>query len=435
MVFFFKKLAIFLLRQLACLQLKKSPTPIIGVTGSVGKTTCVKAIYEILSTHYQVKRTPKSLNSEIGVPLAILNQKSGFGNPLLWARVFLGAILTLLFDWKKFDYLILEMGVDKPDDMKYLLRFITPQIGVFLNVAPVHTEQFAQFPDPIAAIRAEKLKLIKTLPADGVGIIKEGTQVKTQACLLSFGSGNQAELKIESVRSSTEGLEFDLNYQDQKQRFQLSQVLGKEYAYTVAAAVGVGLVCGISLKTAADTLKNFHLPLSRLSLLPGLRGSYLIDSTYNASRVSMLMALSVLEDYTDQRKVAVLGDMRELGDLTQQEHEVVAQKAVKVADELVLVGPLMREYFLPKAINLSFPQSKIHPFDSAIAAGKFVRDELLKGGEVVLLKGSQNTIFLEEAVKILMKEPERAPELVCRQEPEWLKIKKSKRDVSKRFEA
>lgn len=418
-----KILVVWWLRLLARLQLLKTQAPTIGVTGSVGKTTCVKAIYEVLSTRHKVKRTPKSLNSEIGVPLAILNQKSGFTNPLLWIRAFLGAIFTLFLDWKRYDYLILEMGVDKPGDMEYLLTFIHPKIGVFLNVAPVHTEQFADFPDPVETIQVEKLKLIESLPTGGVGVVKEGTQVKTKTCLLKFGGGNEADLKIKIVKSSVQGLEFDLKYQNQKQHFRLAHLLGKEYAYTLAAAVGVALSCGVDLKTCADTLKDFLPPLSRLSLLSGVKGSLLLDSTYNASRLSMLMALSVLESFQAHRKIAVLGDMRELGGLAKVEHERVAQKAVEVADELVLVGPLMREYFLSKAIQAGFQQNKMYWFDSSLAAGEFVRDHLLQGGEVILLKGSQNTIYLEEAVKILMKEPERASELVCRQEPEWLEIK------------
>jgi len=401
-----RKFVIFLLRQLAKLQLKKYRAQIIGVTGSVGKTTCVKAITQILSSRYKVKSTPKSYNSEIGVPLAILNQKSGYGSPFLWLRIFINAFLYLLFNWEKYDYLILELGVDKPGDMQYLLSFIKPKIGVFLNAAAVHTEQFANFSDPIAEIRREKLKLIKSLPKDGVGITPDDFAIR------------------EIAFRPEEGLTFALNYQGRSETFHLPNILGRAYAQTFAAAVAVSAACQISLSESAKILKNFQLPPSRMNLLPGIKGTTLIDSTYNASRLSMLLALSVLTSFQGRRKIAVLGDMRELGNLAQKEHEIVAGKAVGVADEIVLVGPLMQKFFLPEALKNGFAPEKIYCFGSSIAAGEFVADKLLKSSEVVLLKGSQNTIFLEEAVKILMKNPKDAPKLLCRQEKEWLKIKR-----------
>lgn len=400
-----KKFVIFFLRQMAKIQLKKHNARIIGVTGSVGKTTCVKAINIILSSRYKVMRTPKSFNSEIGVPLSILNQKSGYTSPLLWLRIFIGAFLHLLLNWQKYDYLILEMGVDKPGDMQYLLTFIHPQIGVFLNAAAVHTEQFANFPDPVAEIRREKLKLIETLPADGTGITPDDFEVS------------------EVVSSPEKGLIFTLNYQGQSEVLHLPNILGSAYAQTFAAAAAVSAACQINLQESAKILKDFQLPASRMNLLPGIKNTILIDSTYNASCLSMLLALSVLNSFEGRRKIAVLGDMRELGNLTQKEHEIVAREAIKVADELVLVGPLMQKFFLPQALKNGFTKEKIHVFDSSIAAGEFIRDKTLQKGDVVLLKGSQNTIFLEEAVKLLMKNPADVPKLLCRQEPEWLKIK------------
>lgn len=419
-----KKFVILVLRELAKIQLKKYQAQIIGVTGSLGKTTCVKALHQILKTRFKVKSSSKSYNSEIGVPLSILNQESGFSEVKLWVRVFLGAIFNLLFNWQKYDYLILEMGVDKPNDLKYILSFIHPEIGVFLGVTPVHTEQFAQSPNPLEAIFQEKLQLIKALPVSGIGIVpKEAEISQMDSCIINYGFEENADLKILQASSSLLGLKFTLEYKNKKETFELPLVLGRDYTKSIVPAVAVSLACGISLKEAASALKDFHLPPGRLNLITGIKNTILVDSSYNASRFSMLMALKVLNSFKRRRKIAALGDMRELGEFAQKEHAMVAEKAVNVADEILLVGSLMQKYFLPKALGLGFPKDKIYHFDSALKAAEFLRDLRIKGGEVILFKGSQNTIYLEEGVKLLMKNPKEATSLLCRQEPEWLKIK------------
>ena len=353
------------LRFFARWQLKKINPDIIGVTGSVGKTSTTLAIGAILKTKYQTKIC-SGMNSESGIPLNILGLKLVNYSAWDWLRVMLLAPVMILINWRKYEKYVVEMGVDEPKsprNMEYLLTIVRPRVGVWLNVAPVHTQQFGS----VEAIATEKGKLIAQLPDNGMAILNKHDPLvwqwskKTKAQVISF---------------------------------------------TDDAAAAVGKVFGINEKV------DFKLPPGRMSLIPGIKNSLIIDSSYNASRESMFMALRVLGSYKNRRKIAVLGDMRELGDLAKQEHEAVAEEASKVADVIVTVGPLMKQYLRAK-----------YSFMSSREAGRFINDKLIQEGDVILVKGSQNTIFLEIVVEMLMQHPEQADELLCRRGKYWDKIR------------
>ena len=453
---FIKSLVLQILRFLAVFQLKKMSGKVIGITGSVGKTTCKDFLFELLKTKYRVKKTPKSLNSESGVPLAILNQESGYSNPFLWLKTFLGIFFTLLFDWGRLDFFVIEMGVDKPGDMEYLLKFIKSSSAIFLGVKPVHTAAFEGFADPLLAIYQEKKKLVEILSKDGIAVLNlEDEFMKDDSLLLEtldknevsaidiVDSSNQARrplaiargrlagrrlaglIAISNIFSSASGLEFTLGSGavGDDLRLQFSNVLGQGFALTLGAAAVLAKRLGIGDDVIKQSALNFKLAPGRMNLIKGIKDTIIIDSSYNASKYPMLMALDVLAEFQNRRKVAVLGDMRELGKLSQAEHEEVARKASKIAGEIVLVGPLMKEYFLPMALQGGFPKDKIYWFTDSKEAAQFVQNDLVKGGEAILVKGSQNTIFLERVVYALMLEKEKAKDLLCRQEGSWGKIR------------
>lgn len=195
--------------------------------------------------------------------------------------------------------------------------------------------------------------------------------------------------------------------------------MGPHYAITLGLAIAVGLACKIAFNEAVDALRLYELPPGRMSLIHGIKGSFIIDSSYNASAEPMMAALDVLDKAKKGvKKISVLGDMRELGEETKYEHERVANKAVEVTDEFVLVGPLMKKFFIPRVLELGFDKSKIHWFENSAQAATFVHD-LIQGGEVVLVKGSQNTIFLERVVEAIMEYPEMANKQLCRRGKYW----------------
>lgn len=364
------------LRFFAKLQLAKFRPDVIGITGSVGKTATTVAIGVILEQKYKVK-TCAGANSETGIPLDILGIRLGDRSAMDWLRVMLLAPIMLLVNWRGYEKYVVEMGVDEPTapkNMAYLLTIVRPRVGVMLNVAPVHTQQFGS----VEAIAREKGKLIQQLPANGIAILNRNDPLVWQW-------HNQTQAKV---------VEFQPNSD-------------------FAAAIATGGALGIPAKQAREALEqNYTAPPGRMSLIPGVKNTLIIDSSYNASRASMFKALDVLDSYKNRRKIAVLGDMRELGDLAKTEHEAVAQRAKKIADVIVTVGPFMKQYLGSK-----------YSFDSSKEAGKFVKEKLLKDGDVVLVKGSQNTIFLELVVEALMANPEDADKVLCRRGGFWDKMR------------
>lgn len=354
------------LRILAKIQLwKMAPKHIVGITGSAGKSSCREAVYTILKDKYKVKTGHKSLNTEVGLPTDIL----GF-DEFSW-KVPVFAPLKLLFNWKKYDVYVCEMGVDKPGDMDYLLSIVKPDIGVLLNVYPVHT---FNFPGGVDQILTEKEKIFK--------------YAKVVIKFPDFDG-------VKPFLTLKKGFLFT-----------------KDYGQTFAAAAAVGKVFGISVEESKKNLeKNLVLPPGRMSVFAGINDSTIIDSSYNSSRVPAIAALRALKEYKGKRKLAVLGDMREQGNLARGEHGVVAQEALKDADLIFTFGPLMEEYF-PK-------HSKIRKFRRMADLIDSLKSEI-KSGDVVLVKGSQNTIMLETLVEAILTNPEDVSKL-CRRGKFWEK--------------
>lgn len=426
-----RSLSLFYFKVLAFLQLRKGSGEIIGITGSAGKTSCRVAITTLLASKYKVFSTEGGLNSEWGVPLAILKQQSGYSSLALWLKAFFGSLRTLLFDWQKYDQYILELGVDKPNDMEYLLSFIKPRVGVVLNILPVHTEQFVSLGgDLVERIAEEKGKLVAALPAEGTAVLnyddllvhQMGSKCRTK--ILSFGLNSQCDLWAEKIEVGEFGFRMLVHFQNRTYSFETPTWLNRDYAYTILAALAVGVIEGVPIEQGVEIIsQNLELPPGRMGRFSGIKGSVIIDSSYNASREPTLAALDFLATFTDRRKIAALGDMRELGPLSKAEHEAVAAKAVEVADEIVTVGPQTRDYFVPKALGLGFPANKIHSFLNSQEAGEFMRDKIIQGKEAILVKGSQNTIFMERVVEVLLAAPDEDRQKLCRRGEYWDRVR------------
>ncbi len=389
------------LRLAAKLQLLKiAPREIVGITGSAGKSSCREAVTVVLSSKYKVKQSSGG-NSETGLPLDIL----GFGeehnySTKYWLSVLVGVPWKLLTNWEKYDVYVAEMGVDSPKEpknMSYLLRFLRPTRGVFLNVLPVHTEYYPQKTkeELVTAIAKEKGKLITSLPSSGTAVLNAddpnsvGFRNQTKASVITFG--NKGEIKPFLIEIP-------------------GYVLTTDYGHTLAAAVAVGQSLGISEQEAKENLiKNFKLPPGRMSVFKGIKGSTIIDSSYNASKQPVLAALQVLAKYPGKRKIAVLGDMRELGALSESEHQEAAKEAVRDADIIFTFGPLTEKYF---------PDDKtIRKFRTMSKLLSGVKEEIQKG-DVILVKGSQNTILLETLIEEILEDKSDTNKL-CRRGEFW----------------
>ena len=427
------------LRFWAKLQLKKVNPLVVGVTGSVGKTSTRRAITTILHSLGTVKEA-KHANSESGIPLNLLNLSLRTYSPLDWLRVIFLAPFAFLFNQERYDYYLVEMGIDSPHppkNMGYLLTILRPHAGVVLNADLVHTAQFDHLIKDrhlrrrqaklIRLIAQEKGKLVTTMGPDGLAILNADQPEiihlaqQTQARVLSFGYQPQADVRILKVKKTRTSFKLDLSYRAQQASLEFSQFPFEDnYAYTFAAAITLGVGLGVPFAQAVQLLQdNYSPPPGRWRLFPGLNHTTIIDSTYNASPRSMHSALVNFRKLARRAyKIAVIGDMRELGREAKQTHKDLANWLLDNADEAVLFGSLTQQYTLPLLRQHRFP---VHHFTSMSTLIDYLHSHL-KPKSWLLFKGSQNTIFLERAVEALLLHPEDQRHL-CRRGPYWDRIR------------
>lgn len=399
--------------------LKKHRTQVIAITGSIGKTSAKQAIYHVIKKQFKTYASPEGFNTELGVSLAILQEEqSGFSSPIRWLK-----ILKRTFSGKKrgFQKIILEMGADKPGDIKKLTKIAPPKIGVITNINPVHLEK-GQFND-LEDIRKEKNSLIRNMAKDGLAILNFDDpfvrSMETGAVKMSYAVENEADVKGSDIKVGNKNLQFNVTYKGETAPFNVP-VIGRFQIYTLLPAIAVGLKLGIMLKDCAEILKTYPLPPGRMNPLEGVNQSTILDSSYNASPTSMAKALELLTELKAGRKIAVLGTMNELGEACKEAHLDLGAQAAQAVDVLVTVGP-EASTLKQGAVDANMPEDRIYTFFDAEEAGHFLKN-FLQPKDLILVKGSQNRVRLERLVKIIMEKPEQASLLLCRQDEEWEKI-------------
>ncbi|MDP2656188.1 MAG: Mur ligase family protein [bacterium] len=422
-----------LLYNLARAVLRKYKPEIIGITGSVGKTLAKEAIFTVLKTNYLVRASVKNYNNEIGLPLVVLGSQSA-GRSIGGWLLLLWKGLGLLFHYAK-NYpwmLILEMGADKPGDIAYLMDIATPKVSVITTIAPAHLEKFGS----LEAVVEEKGTLIRNmhqlqswaiLNADDARVMS--LVEKTKARVMTFGTANRADVRIAHVHQHTEfdpddrqliGMVVKLLYKDQEADVELTDMIGMQHVYAVATAVCVGIVYDLSLTESALALREYSCPQGRMNVLPGIKRTLVIDDTYNASPLAMNVALETLAGFrlvATARKIAVLGDMLELGSLTDGAHKEVGRMVASLGIDLLVTVGVGGRMIAQSAEKAGVDKSAISWFDTSIDAQKNVQN-LMRKGDVVLIKGSQG-MRMERITKEIMAEPLRAGELLVRQSAEW----------------
>jgi len=429
-----EKLILTWLRLAAILQLKKNDPTIIGATGSAGKTSTVRAINEVLKTKYLVKSTLTG-NSETGIPFEILDIPVKNWAGLSWLFVILLSLWRLIARWPKYELLVVEMGIDSdqaPKNMGYLLSIVRPTIGVFLNVNNVHGQNFSGS-NTIKAIATEKGRLLLSLPKQGLAIYSKDhdsildLSQNIVAKKLDFSINQSASTQLLKYRVSLKGTEFVfLNSGKQLSLNIENQLLLKESFGGFAAALMIGQSLGVNIEQGIKSLEEkFKLLPGRSTLIEGINSSIIIDSSYNSSLEPTSAALRMLNQISIRgKKIAILGDMREIGKQEKADHKKMAEVAAKNANEIVLVGPLTTKHTLPRLKELKFAKTKVHSFTTAHEALEAVK-KIIKPHDLILVKGSQNTIFLEIIVKAIMAHPEQAKKLLCRQSKYWEKQRQS----------
>ncbi len=391
-----KKLQKYVLKQLAKAIIWRYRPGVVGITGSVGKTSAKRAIHAVLSQDRYARTSANNFNNELGLPLTILGDYDKIEGLFFWIKVVVAAVFKIIFKSKYPELLILEYGVDRPGDMRYLLDIAKPNIGVITAVGeiPAHVEFFAG-PDNVAR---EKSRLIEFLPSAGFAILNHddftvmGMKERTRAKVVSFGFGPMATMRISNFENKTDkngraGISFKLEYGGSFVPVRLSEVFGKTHAYAAASAACVGLIFGVNLVKVAENLSNNYKPLpGRASLIKGIKETLIIDDSYNASPMSMHAALDTLKSLRAKRKIAVLGDMLQIGEYAPEAHEEMGRLASKSAQILFTIGP-RGKFIAEGAKKAKMLKKNIFSFDTADEA-RIPLQDILQKGDLVLIKAS-----------------------------------------------
>ncbi len=421
----------YLLAKLSKQILKKYKPDIVGVTGSVGKTSGKEAIAAVLQTKFSVRRTTKNYNNEIGLPLTIIGVEKTPGKSVLgWLGVIIKAKkLIIKRDLSYPEVLVLEMGADKPGDIEYLTELAPCKVGVLTFISHAHTEFFKT----IKKIAQEKRVIISHLKQDGFAVLNFDNDLvmqnsnTTKAEVITYGFKEGADLQatdVHIIKNETSGwptgLNFKVLYKGSVVPVFLPGVISKSAISAALSGLAVGTVFGVNLVEGAQALSNLEGIPGRMRLIEGIKHTLIIDDSYNSSPEAARAALETigqLELKDGARRYVALGDMLELGTETENTHRELGFKAAEWGvDFLVTVGEAAK-YIAAAAQEAGLDQDKIASFASSAEAGKFLQEKI-KEGDVVLVKGSQG-VRMEKIVKEIMAEPLQAPALLCRQGKEW----------------
>lgn len=370
------------LQRLAAYHRGRFTPKVIGITGSVGKTSTKEVTATVLQRGYRTLKNQRSYNSESTLPISVLQLKANH------------------------EVAVLEMGCYVPGDIALLAQIARPYIGIITNVGPSHMERMGS----LEVIARTKSELVRALPADGFAILNiddplvRAMAEVTPAQPFFYGLDPAADLWADQIESQgLQGIAFRAHYAGEQVSLHLP-LLGRHSVHTALAAAACGLLLGMEWDAIVAGLRDENAQL-RLLAVPGLNGATLIDDTYNASPASSLAALNLLHEL-DGRRIAVLGDMMELGTVEEQSHRLVGRRAAEIADLLVTVGSRAR-WIADEARESGMPLDRIHLLATNQEAIELLRTEV-RQGDYVLVKGSR-AVALEQIVAALQRQVDKEP--------------------------
>jgi UDP-N-acetylmuramoyl-tripeptide--D-alanyl-D-alanine ligase len=352
------------LRRLAEAMRDAHPIPAVGITGNVGKTTTKEATAAALGARYRVLRTAASFNNEIGVPLTFLRLEPTH------------------------EVAVIEIGFYVPGEIADLCRLVRPRIGIITEIPaiPVH---YSRTPN-VEAIAAGKAELIESLPDDGVALLNADSPrvrslaPRTRARVVLFGESEDAQLRATDVRAEgLAGLRFIAHYEGERAAVALP-IPGRQLVPAALAALGAARTLGVPLDEAALALGTLEQPAHRMEVRRG-PGVTVIDDSYNASPAAVEAALAVLRDVRG-RRIAVLGDMLELGSFSADAHEALGRDAARSTDVLIGIGDLARTAVdAARAAGLAEAYWAREPGEALVVLRRTQQE-----GDTILVKGSHS---------------------------------------------
>lgn len=423
----FKQFVVWCLTHEAAVLLRRKRPVVVAVTGSVGKTATKDAVYTALRRFRPTRKSERSYNSELGVPLTVLGLQNAWQSPLGWLKNIIDGFFIAYFTRSYPEVLVLEMGVDRPGDMKALTKWITPSVVVLTRFpkVPVHVEFFAS-PDEV--IR-EKMQLAAALPPDGILVFNgddEAVRSRAEGVLqrtISYARYSEADVRATNDRveydaaDTPRGVTFTLTVEGVSNEVSVLGGVGVQHAYACAAAMAVANAFALNTDAVAAQLRTFTPPPGRMRILEGVKDTVLLDDTYNASPIAGERALQTLKELKVKgRRIAVLGDMLELGQYSKQAHATLGEHAAGAADLLLTIGVRARQT-AQTALAHGMREDSVLQFDDIHALGRALQ-RVMAPGDVVLFKASQR-VRLEQAVKEVMAHPDDAPTILVRQSAAW----------------
>lgn len=401
--------------------LKKYQPKIVMVTGSVGKTSTKDAIAAALTNSIYLRKSEKSYNSEFGLPLTVIGAKTAWGSASGWLSIIVEGIALLLFPSHYPKLLVLEVGADKPKDLKKLLRIATPDVVVVTRLpeVPVHVEAY----EGPSQVREEEFAPACAL-SEGAPLIlsSEDTYAlkmaaTSRARVTTYGYAKDADVSIRAAHFTGTGMYATLHLEGTTGDVSAPGVIGEQHLYAPAAAVAVARALDLSLADVLLSLAEYEPPPGRSRVLHGKHDALLIDDSYNSSPAAVEEALKSLALVPNRRKVVILGDMLELGRYSNEEHERIGVLAAKSADVLITVGH-RAEMMATAFLNAGREEGTVEGFENSTLAAQAI-PQTIKEGDVVLLKGSQG-MRMERITEALLADPEDVRKL-ARQDAEWKK--------------
>lgn len=408
--------------------LRKYRPLVVGITGSVGKSSAKEAVALALSAGYTVRKAEGNYNNEIGIPLTIIGAKSGGRSLFRWAGVFFKWLFLMIFPTRYPQILVLEMGIDRPGDMGFLLQFVSVNIGIATQVSSSHLAYFGT----LSNIAREKGKLIASLPSDGYAILNADDKRtlkmrdRTKAKVLTYGFDEGADVRADNFllhreAKRAEGFSLKVNFDGTTVPLRLPKIVAKHHIPAALAAVSVAMALKMNLVDVVTALEAFEPLPGRLRLLPGRDNTFLLDDTYNASPESTRAALEVMGGLMAPRKIVVLGDMLELGPEAVKEHVGLAMAIRDSGAHIVVtVGKHMRALH-ERLLEEGFSRKQVLWMPDPLSAVEPLLN-IIRSDDLILIKGSRG-LRMEKITEQLLVDPRTAGSFLCCQSDDWRRKK------------
>ncbi len=398
---------------------KRCDFKIVGVVGSIGKTSTKLAIAKVLSSEKRVQYQEGNYNDIVSVPLVFFGHKMPeIWNVFSWIKIIVQNEIQIHSDFP-YEIVVVELGTDKPGDISAFRKYI------YLDVVV------------ITAITAEHMEFFKTLQnvaeeewsashfSDTVIVNRDLCQIVPNNIdhkkIIFYGKDFGSVYKIENISKIKEGFSFNISYQGKKIISLSYPAISEVQLYSICAAFVVAKTFKISNEKIKNSINKVQSFSGRMQRLEGINNSTIIDDTYNASPEAMKIALDTLYSYQGPQRIAILGMMNELGDISEAEHKKTGKLCdPQKLDLVVTVGNHANKFLAPMARERG---CEVYEAKNSVEAGEFLKDKI-KENAVILAKGSQNGVFTEESLKPLLANKSDFSKLV-RQDPIWMKKKQS----------